>query len=268
MKERRGFSDVNGTQLYYEIAGEGHPLVLIHGFTVDHRYWDDQFADFSRDFQVLRYDLRGFGKSAAPSDQPYGHHDDLKALMDFLRIEKAHVLGHSLGGLVAINFAIQYPQATSSLVVVGGAPEGFAWTGELQDWMDTTWRAGKESGIEAARRAWLSPDFMRDWLRNPRVAKRYSEMFADYSGWHWVNDDEVMSLEPLPINRLEEIRVPTLIVVEERVPLDYHRAANLLQQRIPGARKAVLREVGHFGSLENPKQFDRVVREFLLSLER
>lgn len=113
-----GFADVNGTRLYYELAGAGHPLVLSHGFTLDTRMWDDQFAVFAQRYQVLWYDLRGFGKSAVPTDAPYTHPDDLHALMAHLGIAHAYIIGLSLGGAVAVDFAVTYPEATDALIPV------------------------------------------------------------------------------------------------------------------------------------------------------
>jgi pimeloyl-ACP methyl ester carboxylesterase len=77
MEVDSGHAEVNGTRLYYEIAGAGHPLVLIHGYTLDNRMWEDQFEVFSKQYKVLRYDLRGFGKSAHPSPgEKYCHTED------------------------------------------------------------------------------------------------------------------------------------------------------------------------------------------------
>ncbi|HEY7490512.1 MAG TPA: alpha/beta hydrolase [Candidatus Tectomicrobia bacterium] len=123
-----GFADVNGTRLYYEVAGTGHPLVLIHGFSLDTRMWDDQFEVFAQGYQVLRYDLRGFGKSAVPTDTPYTHPDDLYALMTHLGIEHADIVGLSLGGAVALDFAVTYPRATDVLIPVDAALlGGYQW---------------------------------------------------------------------------------------------------------------------------------------------
>ena len=99
------------TRLYYEVAGSGHPLVLIHGFTLDTRMWDDQFETFAREYQVVRYDRRGFGKSSLPVDEDYAHADDLAALLEHLGIDRAYVLGLSGGGASAIDFALTYPEA-------------------------------------------------------------------------------------------------------------------------------------------------------------
>ncbi len=93
MDGQQGIAEVNGTGLYYEIAGSGYPLVLIHGFGLDTRMWDDQFEAFARHYRVVRYDMRGYGKSVPPTDESYSQTDDLKALLEHLRIDRAHVFG-------------------------------------------------------------------------------------------------------------------------------------------------------------------------------
>ena len=91
-----GLAEVNSTQLYYEVAGTGTPIVLIHGHGGDRRHWDDQFEAFAKNHKVIRYDVRGFGKSAKPVlEQSYSNHDDLKALLQHLGISKAHICGFS-----------------------------------------------------------------------------------------------------------------------------------------------------------------------------
>ena len=95
---------VNGTHLYFEQAGSGHPLVLIHGFTLSTEMWEDQFAVFARHYRVIRYDMRGFGRSALPTEGPFRAVDDLYALLDALGVSRTFVLGLSMGGGVAIDF--------------------------------------------------------------------------------------------------------------------------------------------------------------------
>ena len=95
---RNGIAKVNGTGLYYEAMGEGHPLVFISGGgSLDRRMWDDQFESFAKDYNVIRYDIRGIGKSEKP-ERPFSHADDLHALLEFLNIGKAHIMGLSFGG--------------------------------------------------------------------------------------------------------------------------------------------------------------------------
>lgn len=97
MYNENGYADVNKTRLYYEIVGSGETLILLHAFGMDTRQWDDQFELFSQHYRVIRFDLRGFGKSAVPTQVPYTHMEDLKALLDYLEINKAHILGHCYG---------------------------------------------------------------------------------------------------------------------------------------------------------------------------
>ena len=103
-----GFADVNGTRLYYEVAGTGHPLLLIHGGLVDRRSWDDQFNVFAQHYQVIRFDVRSCGDSAPITAEtpPYSLEEDLYSLLKFLGIEKTYVLGLSMGGAIAINFTV------------------------------------------------------------------------------------------------------------------------------------------------------------------
>src|SRR5579875_658948 len=103
-----GFAQVNGTQLYYEMLGEGHPLVLIHGGYKDRRKWDDQFHAFAKHYRVIRYDVRGFGKSELPP-APYADRQDLSDLLNYLGVEKTYLLGLSLGGIIAIDFTLEHP---------------------------------------------------------------------------------------------------------------------------------------------------------------
>lgn len=117
-----GFCDVNDTKIYYEIAGTGEPLVLIHGWSFDTRCWDNQFDVFADEYRVLRYDLRGFGRSALPdTGMSYSHTEDLVSLLDNLNINKAHILGHSFSGKVAFDFVLNNPEKVIFLILPDAA---------------------------------------------------------------------------------------------------------------------------------------------------
>jgi pimeloyl-ACP methyl ester carboxylesterase len=118
-----GFAEVNGTKLYYEQLGKGRTIVFVHGGLVDSRVWDDQFKEFAKRYRVIRYDLRGFGKSAEPSG-PFSPIEDLHSLLAFLKVERATVVGGSLGGMIAADFALEYPQTIEALVLVGSGLRG------------------------------------------------------------------------------------------------------------------------------------------------
>src|SRR5579859_5610490 len=126
---RKGFAEVNDTSIYYEVAGEGPALALIHGGLVDNHLWDDQFEVFAQHFKVIRYDIRGFGQSPllTKETRPYSMEHDLHSLLQFLGVEKASMLGLSMGGSIATDFTLQYPSIVEALITVGsglsGSPE-------------------------------------------------------------------------------------------------------------------------------------------------
>ena len=119
-----GFAEVNGARLYYEVAGQGHPLVLTHEGIGDSSMYDDQFGAFTQKYKTIRYDMRGFGQSSVPS-APFSYSEDLYGLLRFLGIEQAHVLGMSMGGAVTIDFTLSHLEMVSALVLAGSALGGF-----------------------------------------------------------------------------------------------------------------------------------------------
>ena len=207
MHRYHDLAHVNGTRLYYEMAGSGDPLVLIHGHTLDTRMWDDQFEPFARHYRVIRYDMRGYGKSALPTAESYAPADDLMALLRHLGLRSAHILGQSRGGAVAIDFALTYPEATATLIAVDAVLRGFPWTGFGKS-LSEIHSAGRTSGVEAARQRWLDDALFAASLENLRVAPRLKQMVGDYSGWAWINDEPLRPLEPPSIQQIHRINIP------------------------------------------------------------
>lgn len=111
-----GLFDVEGASLYYEVFGTGSPVVLLQGAAVDHRVWDEQVAPLAHAHTIVRYDLRGTGRSTAGAGGT--HTDDLKALVDHLQFERSALIGQALGARIAIDFATAYPDAVRALILV------------------------------------------------------------------------------------------------------------------------------------------------------
>lgn len=258
-----GFADVNGTRLYYESVGTGHPLVLVHGFSLDTRMWDDQVEASSERYRVIQYDVRGYGKSSVPGTAGYYHADDLKGLLDFLGIEQAHVVGLSMGAAIVTEFALAYPEMVSALVASDPVLWGYSWSPEFEATMARIWGAGRAEGIEAARSMWLNDPLFAPAMETPEVASRLREIVESYSGWHWNHDDPGLLPDPPAAGRLEEITAPTLALVGERDLADYRAIASTLARRIPGARKVVLQGAGHMSNMEKPQAFNNAVLTFL-----
>lgn len=269
MQKEAGFAEVNGTRLYYEVAGSGDPLVLIHGMTLDTRMWDDQFEPLAHQYRVVRYDARGFGKSALPAaGKPYAHTDDLKALLRHLDIARAFILGLSMGGGIALDFAVAHPEATEALIPVDSRLNGWQPDAEFASYLSAVRARAKEAGVQAGRDAWIYSAMFKPALENPTVASRLVQIIADYSGWHWVNDNPLRTPDPSAAQRLHTIRVPTLIVIGEHDVPDCQAIAETLHRRIPNARKVVMARVGHMSNMEAPERFNALVSDFLAAQQR
>lgn len=112
------YAEVNGARIAYDVAGSGHPVVLLHAGIGDRRMWDDQISAFAERFTVIRYDARGFGGTIKPP-APFSPYADLISLLDDLGIAQAHLVGVSMGSHTAINAAVAAPERVSALVTVG-----------------------------------------------------------------------------------------------------------------------------------------------------
>jgi len=258
---------VNGTNFYYEQAGSGHPLVLIHGFTLNTQMWDDQFGVFAQQYRVIRYDTRGSGHSAMPTDEPFSEVEDLHALLDALGVSSAFVLGLSRGGRVAIDFALMYPERTCALVLVDPALGGWNWSEAFSQYMHELEIIARTKSVDMARQRWLEHPLFLPARERPQQAERLAYIVSSYSGWAWLQPSSERDAD-LPTPRpLEQICVPTLLVMGERDIQEFQDIANLIARSIPGTRKLVLPGVGHMSNMEAPESFNQAVLDFLENIE-
>lgn len=271
VKVEKGFADVNGTRLYYEVAGLGDPIVLIHGNVGDRRHWDDQFEDFSKSHKVIRYDVRGFGKSSLPVEgERYSRHDDLKALLEHLGISKAHICGLSMGCAIAVDFVLTYPEMSSSLIAVGPWASGYdsPAAGELWEVFRKIPSIVEESGTKAAVDYFFDSPPFKKTIINPQVTERLKEIGYDYSFWHLLNQDPRFILDPPAPQQLDKISLPTLIITAEFDLEPCLEIADLLEATNPNARKVVIVDAGHVMNMEKPAEFNKAVLDFLKKLQR
>jgi 3-oxoadipate enol-lactonase len=255
--------------LYYEMAGEGHPLVLIHGGLVNSGLWDDQFEVFAGFYRTLRYDVRGFGKSKPPASY-FSNHGDLRDLLDFLGIERAYVLGLSMGGAIAIDFTLAYPTRVAALIPVAAGLGGYRATSNraLRDEMEAAYERGdKERAVELSLQVWTDGPYRTPDQVDPAVRERIRVMTM-----HTFDQPDVeqwlQHLEPPAIDRLAEIHVPTLFVVGDQDVEDILKIGELIVSNVPGAQRAVIPNTAHHLNMEQPAEFNRIVLEFLDSLTR
>src|SRR5690242_14993310 len=125
-----GLAEINGAKLYYEVAGQANnpAVVFVHAGVADHRLWDGQFDLFAQQYRVIRFDLRGHGQTTSPN-MAYSHVEDLRGLLDFPKVERAVLIGCSIGGTAVLDFALSYPQRVTALVLVSSTPSGYQLQG-------------------------------------------------------------------------------------------------------------------------------------------
>ena len=264
--------EVNGAETFYEVAGTGSPVVLLHSGLADSRSWDPQFASWSRERLVVRYDLRGFGRSSLPPG-PYSLVDDLRALLDHLTIERTALAGLSLGGRVALDFTLTHPDRVGALVLAGSGLGGFEWSKELASVM------GREDDLlDAGDLDGATELMLETWVAGPRRAledvdpglrstiaamqrEAYEVLLRAYSGPEQPGPGA--ALDPPASDRLGEVRAPTLVLVGDEEVDDVVEIAEILAQGIQGAEQAVIPGAAHMLNLERPAEFDRRTLAFL-----
>ncbi len=259
----RGFADVNGTRLYYEETGHGIPVVLIHGLCLSSRMWDEQVDCLAQRFRVIRYDVRGFGRSDVPTDEPFRHADDLRALLDHLDAPTAHVVGLSMGGRVALHHALIYPEATRTLVLVDSALDGFEWSDRWEASLDAIAARARSDGATAANRMWVEHELFAPARERPFCYSKLAEIVGNDSGWVWLNASPAKGIDPPARARLGEVRAPALVIVGERDLDDFQSIAGILADGIPNARKVTMAGAGHMSNMEEPAEFNDLLMEFL-----
>jgi pimeloyl-ACP methyl ester carboxylesterase len=261
-----GAADVNGARLYFEVAGEGPAIVLLHAGIADSRMWDAQVGAFAEAFRVLRYDTRGYGRSNFPPG-PFARHEDLHGLLRHFGIERAALVGCSMGGATAIDFALQHPEMVTALVPVASGLGGYQWSDVVSAY-DEEEEAALERGdidavIELNLRFWVDGPRRTPEQVSPAVREAARAMLRDSST---STEGQPQPLEPPAITRVAEIDTPTLVVVGDEDVADIGVIADLLVTGIRGARKAVITGAAHLPNMERPAEFNRSVLDFLRGL--
>jgi len=256
---------INGARIHYKREGAGAPIVFLHAGIADSRMWDPQVASFAKQFDVIRPDQRGFGDSELPP-QPWSPVADLLSLTEMLSLEPANLVGCSMGGALAIDYALHHPYRVRKLVLVGSAIGGFAFRPEHAHVFSEASAARKAGDLHALNEAMLylfldGPERPRGYVRQP-----LRKIFLDMNGIAIRADFEsapTKDPDPLAIRRLHEINAPTLVVVGDKDVPTVLEAADVLMSSIPDVRKAVIHDAAHLPNMEHPEEFNRIVLEFL-----
>jgi pimeloyl-ACP methyl ester carboxylesterase len=256
---------INGVDLAYDESGAGPALLLLHAGIADRRMWDDVVPAFAERFHVVRGDFRGYGETPLP-DGPFVYAADLAALVGSLGIERAHVVGVSMGGHVGLDLAIAHPELVDRLVLVASGIDGWPHDDALRH----AWKQEKEAFErgDLDRAAWIA---VRTWLDGPTrgegdldpgVRQRVFEM--QRRAYDFENPNATGGwLTQSRRARLADVEAPTLVLIGALDQPSLQGVAAVLGEEIPGAEHRELPGVAHLPPLEDPAGFARVVLEFL-----
>jgi pimeloyl-ACP methyl ester carboxylesterase len=245
--------------LHLADTGAGDAILFLHGFGLDGRMWDAQVADFKTTHRALTADLPGFGRSPRSIDRtPVA--DLLARALDGLGVTEAHVVGLSLGGAVAADFALTHPDRVRSLALADALLLGYPATLDTWERCMALARAGDCAGAIAH---WLTDGVFAVARTQPDVWERIHGMLVGYDCAHWTGAAALQWAVTKPRERLPELRGPALVLVGERDTPAFHAMADAYAAGIGGATKRVLPGAGHVSCMEEPAAFNRALREFL-----
>ena len=257
---------IDGVCVNYELTGSGRCIALIHGMGDDLTLWANQITAFAKHYRVLGYDVRGFGKSDKPEEEYSleSFSQDLYLLLKALKIDEAFVLGFSMGGVIAQRFALDYPQITKALIVVGSASE---CNQQAIERYETTADIVEKHGMKVLEREMEGYFTERRFF--PAFAKRNPDLVARFRE-HWLGNDPKgyaraaramakCALTP----QLENIRCPTLIIVGDKDISVGVGGSVIMNRRIAGSQLKIFRDCGHDPMTEQAELFNATVLEFL-----
>ncbi len=247
-------------------------MVLIHAGICDSRMWDPQWETFRPSHRVLRYDMRGFGRSPVGPGS-YSNAGDLIDLLEQQGVAKASLVGVSMGGRVALEVAIARPELVDALVLVGAGFPGHDWSAEMnaadEAEMAALKRGDLDAAVEVALRTWVDGPRRRPEDVDSDVRARVAEMQRRAYELQlpvWETAEEEPLVSDLS-ERVGEVDAPTLVLVGEEDLRDMHEIAGRLERELPNARRASIANTAHVPSMERPREFDQLVLPFLQSVQ-
>ncbi len=269
-RTEQSFLDVEGARLYYTVTGTGYPLLLIHAGVADSRMWDEQVAVFAQHYRVICYDLPGFGRTEMRGES-FAYYDQAAALLRALGAERAHVVGISFGGKVALDFALSYPAMVASLVLIAPSVGGDTTPNEMVRQFVAQEDALLEQGdldgaAELNVRMWVDGPYRTPDQVNPLVRDRVREMQRHAFTLVEPEGMEERSLTPPAMARLSEVTMPVLVLVGDQDIPRKVELAEQLERTIPGARHVVIPGAAHMVTMEQPEVCNRLILDFLQTL--
>jgi len=258
-----GYVLVDGGKLFYEVAGNGKNIVLLHDGMVNREIWDEQFPLLAKTYRVVRYDRRGYGKSSDPEVR-YSHIDDLNQLFIKLKIDKAIIFGMSSGGRLAIDFTLTYPEKVNGLVLVGAVVSGFGYTSHMET-RGGHFNPQKYSDPVKVNEYFIMDDPYEIYSENSIAKEKLMKLLPNFAR------QNVVPTQPagkVAVRSLSEIKVPALILAGEYDIPDVHAHAGVINAGIANSRREIIPRSGHLIPIEQPVLFNESIMNFLNKLPR
>jgi pimeloyl-ACP methyl ester carboxylesterase len=267
---------VNGVRLYYEDVGQGVPMIFVHEFAGEAASWAPQMRFFARRYRAIAYNARGYPPSDVPDDPAaYSQQqaaDDIRGMLDALKIQKAHVVGLSMGGYATLHFGLTYPERALSLVVAGAGygskadeREGFK-----RDSASIVEKFERDGMAKVAEIYAMGPTRVQFRDKDPQGWQEFHDLFAKQSAkGHALTMRGVQMQRPSVYeltDRMAKLEVPTLVMTgdEDEPCLD---PSIHLKRTIPTAGLVILPKAGHTINLEEPDAFNRAVLDFVTAVD-
>lgn len=263
-----GLLPVDGGNLYYEVEGAGEALVLIHGFLGNLRMWDLQAQAFASSYRVVRCDMRGFGRSTT-EHVDFAYWADVGALLDHLQVDRAHVVGQSFGGSIALDLALAQPARVATLTSVAGGVGGYRpdldpeedsvpWTDMDRLWDEKKWGELAELETQVWVDGWGQPNTRVDRTLRDSIK---GDVLATYQAE--AEEGLPKPLEPRAAGRLGELAVPVLVMIGTLDEPRSRAAAAHLVASVPASRSVEVADVAHMIQLEAPERVSEELRDFI-----
>ncbi len=272
------FADINGLKICYETQGEGEPIILVHGFGAKKEAWVAQFGPLSEKFKVIKFDNRGAGKSDRPDD-PYTMEvfaDDIKGLMDHLQIEKAHIVGWSLGGMIVQNFVLMYPERVNKVILINTNygfpdekgpevykemrlkdlkvlkedPEKAFWDGVVTSYHRSFRKQMEADPKKKFYGLWSVEDLIKDSTLNPSTLQDIEAQAGALNTHH-------------TFERLGEIKNETLLITASHDRLTPKSCMAEMQEKIPNSTLKIIDKAGHSSPKSRAPEVNKIILEFL-----
>ena len=266
-KVESGYIPVSdGAQIYYEAVGEGTPVILLHGHTLDLRMWDPQVKPLlEAGYRVIRPEMRGYGHSSKQQpDQQFTHLDDMMTVMDSLHIAKAHVVGLSMGSFVASEMVAMHSDRLLTATLASGNIRNMPGPSTPFDSLelarkDSVIAQNLAQGIDKWKEEWIEKLVSGGGSNREAIRESVTQQVNDWDGWQLINREmrNYYGYEAWDTLKVRQPEIPVLILSGEKEG----KGKNPMLQYLPNSRQIIIPDCGHMSNMEKPDEFTRLILE-------